>query len=438
VVPKGGKARPERWIRFTDRYRHLLTWALDHRGLVVLSALLSLAGGMAIIPFIPKGFVPSFDRGEFLVAVTAPHGTSLDTTSAIAWRVGEFMRRDPGVASVFSVAGTAAGDKDRAMLHVHVRAGIPTGEVRDRIRRVLPKEPGSDLSVQEVPLLAVIAEKPLQVALVGGDRTALGTGATSLADHLRQMPGVSDVTIVGAPGASGETTLERREGSDAALINANLVGGYTIGAATKEIERIAPALLPAGASLSLGGASQEATEVFGQFAVALGLATLCVVAVLWFLFRSWQDPLAIALSLPLSGIGAMLGLWISRTDFGVVSLLGLVFLLGLVNKNAILLVDHANQLRQGGMTLRDAILAAGPVRLRPILMTTCATILGMLPIALGLGAGSEMRAPMAVAIIGGLVTSTLLSLVVVPVVYAIFDGIHPRYREAIEWRSGRS
>jgi multidrug efflux pump subunit AcrB len=126
----------------------------------------------------------------------------------------------------------------------------------------------------------------------------------------------------------------------------------------------------------------------------------------------------------------MLGLFVSRTDFGMTSLLGLIFLFGLVNKNAILLVDHANQLRASGMSLREAILAAGPIRLRPILMTTCATILGMLPIALGFGAGAELRAPMAVAIIGGLVTSTALSLVVVPVVYAIFDRIHPRFREA--------
>ncbi len=236
--------------------------------------------------------------------------------------------------------------------------------------------------------------------------------------------------VTGIPDSGGHETLERKGGRPAAHLNANLVGGYSIGAATREVERVAPSLLPPGVSLALGGESAQAADVFGQFAISLGLATLCVVAVLWFLFRSWQDPLVIALSLPLSGVGAMLGLFISRTDFGMASLLGLIFLLGLVNKNAILLVDHANQLRAGGMSLREAILAAGPIRLRPILMTTSATILGMLPIALGFGEGAELRAPMAVAIIGGLVTSTVLSLVVVPVVYAIFDRIHPRFQEA--------
>lgn len=421
-----------RWTRFAEHYRNLLSWSLAHRTVVVLLAVLSLVAGIAIIPLIPKGFIPRFDRGEFLVVITAPRGTSLDSTNALAWRAAEFVRRDPGVSGVFAVAGNAAGDHDRAVLHVRVREGRghSTRDVRERVRRGLPAERGTDLSVQDVPLLAVIAQKPLQLALVGTDRAALAVGAGRAADHLRTLPGVADVRVTGIPDSSSRETLERRGGLPAAHVNANLVGGYPIGAATREIERVAPSLLPPGVSLALGGESAQAADVFGQFAFSLGLATLCVVAVLWFLFRSWQDPLAIALSLPLSGVGAMLGLFVSRTDFGMTSLLGLIFLLGLVNKNAILLVDHANQLRRGGMSLRDAILSAGPIRLRPILMTTSATILGMMPIALGFGAGAELRAPMAIAIIGGLVTSTVLSLVVVPVVYAILDRVHPRFGEA--------
>jgi multidrug efflux pump subunit AcrB len=111
-------------------------------------------------------------------------------------------------------------------------------------------------------------------------------------------------------------------------------------------------------------------------------------------------------------------LLVVRSEFGMISLLGVVFLFGLVNKNAIILVDYINQLRRGGMESRAAIRRAGAVRLRPILMTTLATILGMMPVAIGLGVGAELRAPMAVAIIGGLVTSTVLSLLFVPVAYA--------------------
>ena len=117
----------------------------------------------------------------------------------------------------------------------------------------------------------------------------------------------------------------------------------------------------------------------------------------------------------------MLGLLITQSDFGMISLIGLIFLLGLLDKNAILLIDYANQLRKQGLNRHEAILETGVVRLRPILMTTASTILGMLPLALGLGAGAELRQPMAVAIMGGLITSSLLSLIVVPVLYTLVE-----------------
>jgi multidrug efflux pump subunit AcrB len=160
----------------------------------------------------------------------------------------------------------------------------------------------------------------------------------------------------------------------------------------------------------------------------LGLSVLCILVVLALLFKSWSDPLVIIFSLPLSIVGAMLGLLITRSDFGMISLIGIIFLMGLINKNAILIVDYINQLRSSGLNRTEAILQAGPIRLRPILMTTASTILGMLPLALGLGAGAELRAPMAVAIIGGLTTATLLSLIVVPVVYALLDDLRHRKR----------
>jgi multidrug efflux pump subunit AcrB len=160
------------------------------------------------------------------VVVSAPRGTSLDSTNAITWRVSDFVRRDPGVAEVFAVAGTAGGDHDRAILHVRVRhgRGVSTRDVRERIRRRLPAEPGTDLSVQDVPLLAIIAQKPLQLALVGDDRAALALGAQRAGDHLRTLPGVSDVRVTGIPDSSSHETLERKGGRPAAHLNANLVG----------------------------------------------------------------------------------------------------------------------------------------------------------------------------------------------------------------------
>jgi multidrug efflux pump subunit AcrB len=174
------------------------------------------------------------------------------------------------------------------------------------------------------------------------------------------------------------------------------------------------------------GSSADVVNIFRDFALTLALSVVAIIVVLLILFRSWVDPLVISVSLPLSIVGALFALWITRADFGLISLMGVIFLFGLVNKNAILLVDRIEKLRKLGFARGEAILEAGTQRLRPILMTTSATILGMLPIALGFGTGAELRAPMAVAIIGGLVTSTLLSLIVVPVVYTLVDDLRHR------------
>ncbi|HEY5618901.1 MAG TPA: efflux RND transporter permease subunit, partial [Vicinamibacterales bacterium] len=137
------------------------------------------------------------------------------------------------------------------------------------------------------------------------------------------------------------------------------------------------------------------------------------------------------LSLPLALVGALLLLLITGKNLGMPAMIGVVMLMGLVTKNAILLVDYTNHLRREGRPLKDALLAAGPVRLRPIVMTTVAMILGMLPSAMGTGDGSEFRAPIAIATIGGLLTSTLLTLVVVPVAYLLLEGAVERVRA---WR----
>jgi multidrug efflux pump subunit AcrB len=143
--------------------------------------------------------------------------------------------------------------------------------------------------------------------------------------------------------------------------------------------------------------------------------------VLYLPFRRWLEPMVIGLSLPLSIVGAMLALLVTQSDFGMISLIGLIFLLGLLDKSAILLLDYINQLRTAGIERSEAILQTGVLRLRPIIMTTSSTILGMLPIALGWGAGAELRQPMAVGIVGGLITSSLLSLIVVPVLFTLLE-----------------
>jgi len=136
-------------------------------------------------------------------------------------------------------------------------------------------------------------------------------------------------------------------------------------------------------------------------------------------------------SLPLSIFGAMGGLALTREPLGIMAMIGIILLMGLVTKNAILLVDYTNTLRERGMSVHEALLSAGPVRLRPILMTTAAMVFGMVPVALAFSEGGEIRAPMAVAVIGGLITSTLLTLVVVPVAYSVVESFAARVRRRL-------
>lgn len=184
--------------------------------------------------------------------------------------------------------------------------------------------------------------------------------------------------------------------------------------------------LPYGYSAGAVGESERMGETFTSMIMALVLAVAFIFFVLAAQFESYIDPLAIMLSLPLAVIGAILGLLVMRSDLSIMSMIGIVMLMGLVTKNAILLVDFAKQRQAEGVERDTALVEAAVIRMRPIMMTTAAMIFGMLPLAAGLGPGAEARAPMAHAIIGGLITSTILTLVVVPVVYSLIDDIKRR------------
>ena len=167
-------------------------------------------------------------------------------------------------------------------------------------------------------------------------------------------------------------------------------------------------------------------ESMGYLIQALLLAIIIVYLVLAAQFESFLQPLTIMLSLPLSMVGALGAIALAHSMLNIMTMIGIILLMGLVTKNAILLVDYTNTLRRTGLARHEALLKAGAVRLRPILMTTGAMIFGMAPVALGISEGSELRAPMAIAVIGGLTTSTLLTLVVVPVAYTLIDALAER------------
>ena len=185
---------------------------------------------------------------------------------------------------------------------------------------------------------------------------------------------------------------------------------------------------PAGYRVVTGGDVEQQAEVFGSIFAALGTAVLLMYLILVMQFGSFLDPLAILISLPLSLIGVVLMLLITGDTLNIMSMIGVILLMGIVAKNAILLIDFAKWAREkDGMSLRDALITAGAIRLRPILMTTFALIAGMIPVALGSGEGADFRAPLGRAVIGGVITSTVLTLIVIPTFYEILDEMRTKF-----------
>ncbi len=405
-------------------YQQMLGWALKHRAMVVAAALASFALGLALIPIIPKGFIPHLDRGEFNVNFTTALGTGIDDSRTIATQLEKTVRATPEVEAVFTTIGTRPGETNRGTLYVKLDKARTrtTQDVQGAIRTSLPTMPATAISIEDLPFVENGAQKPLEVAFLGEDLGELNRAVEAVKARIEKIPGYVDVAMSGAGRYQDQVVeISHLNGRRVIYLTSNLAPGFTIGEATDRFIAEAKTVLPPSVSLSQGGDAENVASVFSGFAVTLALSIVCILGVLLLLFRSLTDAFVVILSLPLAVVGAMLAQFVTGSEFGMISVIGIIFLLGLVNKNGVLLVDYINQLRARGMGIDEAILKAGPVRLRPILMTTAAMILGMLPIALGLGAGAELRAPMAIAIIGGLVTSTLLSLIVVPVVYSLLE-----------------
>jgi HAE1 family hydrophobic/amphiphilic exporter-1 len=218
----------------------------------------------------------------------------------------------------------------------------------------------------------------------------------------------------------GSSIISRVDRQRAVTLFANLEG-KPLGKAKDELDGISQKVLTADYSGRYKGQADVMAESFGYLMFAMLLGIIMAYMVLAAQFESFGQPVIVLLSMPFSFIGAFGALFIFNQTLNIFSFIGLILLMGLVKKNAILLVDYTNVLRERGLPLREAVIQAGPVRLRPILMTTLAMILGMMPIAIGIGEGAETRAPMAMATIGGLLTSLFLTLVVVPVAYDLFE-----------------
>jgi len=290
----------------------------------------------------------------------------------------------------------------------------PSGETRDVTVRLAPESRGRRAALESLPIT-------LPRAGGGGSGEAAAPDVVPLGQLARITSGL------------GPARIDHLDRDRVISVQANTQGRSLTEVMGDIQPRLQGITFPPGYELTLGGETADQLEVFGRIFTSLAIAIMLMYFVLVVQFGSFLDPLAILLSLPLSLIGVMLALLVTGSTLNLMSMIGVILLMGIVAKNAILLIDFAKWSEEAGMDRRQALIEAGRVRLRPILMTTFALIAGMVPVALGIGEGADFRAPLGRAVIGGVLTSTLLTLLVIPTVYEILSD----WRDALGARLRR-
>jgi HAE1 family hydrophobic/amphiphilic exporter-1 len=513
-------------------YTKLLSAALRHRVLTVLTAIAVFVGSIFLAAIVPKEFMSVEDRSQFLVKLEMPSGSSLGATETMSESISTKLRAVPGVQdTLVTIGGSALAEINRAEIQVNLvgkkkrnfsqakmidytrnkirewlgradvnyavepfnMTGASSGAFRNsmvqfnvRGKKYEEISKATDEIIKSLGEQKVVVDGKTQAGYVdldtsyrGGkpelainidrDRAAdLGVPMAVIAMTMRSLMAddkVSEMTadgqrydirmkldesfrkkaqdlmalkvrsttgqlvnlsnVVSIMDEAGPGKIERQNRQRQITVFANL-SGIALGEATKQVETLAKKVVPSSMTTDWAGQADMMKESMGYLLSALLLAVIIVYLVLAAQFESFLHPFTIMLSLPLSMVGALGAIALTHSMLNIMTMIGIILLMGLVTKNAILLVDYANTLRRQGFSRKDALLKAGAVRLRPILMTTGAMIFGMGPVALGLSEGGELRAPMAIAVIGGLITSTLLTLVIVPVAYTILDAIAER------------
>jgi len=508
-------------------YLRMAGWCLKHRKTTLLTGILFFMGSLAMIPHLPKGFIPPTDEGFTTITVELPAGSNLSTTLSVAEETREIIKQNQHVRRVFVMVGTpqaagrgmmTAGEVRKAsvvVLFTDPSTRPKQRDIENQLRADLQKIAGARFSmggggpgekiqiilssydaqalkasaqaverdmrnnltylgglsstasleraeiiIKPNPTLAAergvttqaIAET-LRVALSGDFSIALAKLnldqrqidiRVQLHESIRKnINAISALRVTGKNGlvplasiadvsvGSGPLQIDRYDRKRQVTISADL-GGHPLGEtleSTKKLEAIQA--LPSSVKLVEVGDAEIMIELFTGFAGALLTGILCVYCVLVLLFKDWFQPVTILSAVPLSVGGAFIALLIGRGEIGLPALIGLVMLLGIVTKNSILLVDFAVLgMKDHGLSQTDALLDACRKRARPIMMTTIAMVAGMLPLSMGLGGDGSFRQPMGIAVIGGLITSTALSLLIVPVVFSYIDNLFQRKKES--------
>ncbi len=367
-----------------------------------------------------QSFVTSGGSGSDAIKIDI-RGYDFATAEALARRIEQIVRGVVGVTDV-SLSRDLGVPERRIMIDREKAAALKVSvkNIADALRTVLAgseagnyRENGDEytilVKVKDADRLTVDNLLDVTVRNASGERIVL-----------RNL--ISTVPVL------GPVTIERKNQERVLTVSANLFN-RDLGSAIAELQEKLKVLdpLPAEFSISFAGDYEDQVETFRELGVAFVLALILVYMVMACQFESLKDPLVVMFSVPLAAIGVILGLFLTKTTFNMQSFIGCIMLAGIVVNNAILLVDTANLLRRrDGLHLSEAVREAGRRRLRPILMTTLTTVLGLVPLALGWGDGGETQAPLARAVIGGLTSSTLITLFFIPAVYSLVEGWRER------------
>jgi len=514
-VHRMGSAIGNLYKKTEDTYKRILEKSLNHRGMVLIGAIVIFIASIFLTQFMGKELVPPEDQSIFLARMEAPVGYSLDMADDLFKEAEDIVKGYPEIEKVFFALGYGrAQEVNKGIFMITLKKKSEREksqqQIQSELRMKFKQVPGLKVSVEDISIVGGgIRSTPIQYSVRGADLQMLQQYTRSIVSEFSKLPGIVDVDTsleAGKPELklyidrdkaadlginvasiaetvnlliSGEVDvakykdeargrrynvrvrLDKKDRTNPADIErlyvrskdgklvqlSNVVriqegGGPSIinrvdrqraitvfaglekkplGQAKDELDTIAQKILPLDYTGKHRGMADTMEESFQYLLFALFLGIVMAYMVLASQFESFLHPFIVLLSMPLSFIGAFSLLILTGKTLNIFSFIGLILLMGLVKKNAILLVDYTNTLRERGMTRREAILQAGPVRLRPILMTTFAMVFGMMPVALGLGEGAETRSPMGLTVIGGLLTSLFLTLVVVPAAYDFLD-----------------
>ena len=378
---------------------------------------LAIGAGMADLPDIRFWFLKDNGQRQLQLVTSGRSGAEV---SRVAADLTSQAKRIPLLANVVSTA-----ELDRPELRVApitdlaADLGVSTEAISEAVRIATIGDIGANLAKfdvgdRQVPIRVQLEERARgNPQVLASLKIATGSGAAV------PLSAVARFEL-----SQGPTAIDRYDRMRRVVIGADLVGDVALGKAVEQVmAQPAASNLPAGVEIKQFGDAEVMGEVFESFAKAMGAGIMMVFAVLVLLFGSFLQPITILFSLPLSIGGAIVALAVTGRPISLPVVIGILMLMGIVTKNAIMLVDFAVERMRHGMARADAIVDAGRKRARPIVMTTIAMIGGMLPSAFGVGSGGEFRSPMAIAVIGGLMSSTLLSLLFVPAVFAVMDDI---------------